>query len=144
VLKERTENIITSVRRAGVIPCAGLALLASVFLFDDRACGQANFHADYIISFARIAVGNVSLAADIGGARYEMSATGRVGGAMRLLANGEAHLTARGTTAGARLTPTNFASKINSADDRLDVTMAIENGNVSELTASPPANDSAP
>jgi len=143
VLKEQTENIITSVRRAGVIPCAGLVLLASVSLLDDRACAQANFHADYIISFARIAVGNVSLTADIGSAGYEMSATGRVGGAMRLLANGEAHLTARGTTAEARLTPTNFASKISSADDPLDVTMAIENGNVSELTASPPVNDGA-
>jgi hypothetical protein len=128
----------------GAILCAGLALLAPNFLLDDRARAQTHFQADYVISFARITVGNVSIGADIGSAAYAISASGRVGGAIRLLVNGDAHLTTRGTISDARLAPTDFVFKINSADDPLDVSMLIESGNVTDLTALPPTSDGVP
>jgi len=143
-LKDELKMMPRPLAHPGVILSAGLALLAPFFLFDDRASAQTNFHADYVISFARITVGDVAVNGDISGAAYAISASGRIGGAARLLANGEAHLTTRGTTAGTRLTPTNFVFKINSPDDPLDVKMVIENGNVTEVTTSPPSGDGVP
>lgn len=127
-----------------VVLCVGAALLAPIFLLDDRAQAQVHFQADYVVSFARIKVGDVAVSADIGSAAYAISANGRVGGAIRLLADGEAHLATRGTIAGVRPAPTSFVFKINSPDDPLDVNMLIDNGNVTELTVLPPSSDGLP
>ncbi len=136
--------IFCSLTAQGAIVCAGLALLTPVFLLHDHAHAQTKFEAEYAISFARITVGNVAVTADIDSAAYTISAGGRVGGAVRLLANGEGHLTAHGTMADGRPAPTNFVFKINSTDDPLDVKMVIEDGNVTELVALPPTGDGVP
>lgn len=120
---------------------AGLALLTPVFFLYDHAHAQTKFEADYVVSFARIAVGNVAVTADIDSAAYAISASGRVGGAIRLLANGEANWTTRGIITSGRPAPTNFVFKIDSADDPVDIKMAIEDGNVTELAALPPSGD---
>jgi hypothetical protein len=140
-LEDEPKMVFRSLTARGAILCAGVALFAPIFLLDDRASAETYFQADYAISFARITVGNVAVSADVGSAEYVMSANGRVGGAMRLLMNGQAHLATRGTLADARPTPTDFIFKIDSADDPLDVHMLIENGNVTELTALPPSRD---
>jgi len=136
--------IFRSLTAQGAIVCAGLVLLAPVFLLHDHAHAQTRFEADYVISFAPITVGNVAVTADIDSAAYAISANGRVGGAIRLLANGEGNLTTRGTITNSRPAPTNFALKINSTDDPVDVKMVIEDGNVTELAALPPSGDGVP
>jgi len=133
-----------SLTAQGGILYAGLALLTPVFLPYDHAHAQTRFEADYVISFARITVGNVAVTADIDSAAYAISANGRVGGAIRLLANGEGNLTTRGTITNSRPAPTNSALKVNSTDDPVDVKMVIEDGNVTELAALPPTGDGVP
>ena len=60
------------------------------------------------------------------------------------MANGEASLTARGDLKSGHPEPKSFPSLITSEDDRQEVTMALRDGNVTELTVLPPsANDSA-
>ena len=125
----------------GVILCAGPAFFAPPFLLLGQANAQATFKADYLISFAHITVGNAVVRADISNNTYEISASGRTGGAMRLLANGDGNLRSRGSLTGNRLVPSTFMLKMNSADDPLDVNMAIEEGNVTELTVLPPNGD---
>jgi hypothetical protein len=103
------------------------------------------FGAEYVISFARITVGNAIVRADISGNAYAVFASGHAGGAMRLLADGEGNLTSRGSVTGNRLLPSKFMLKIDSPTDPLDVNMAIQDGDVTELTVLPPGNpDSAP
>ena len=92
----------------GAILYAGLALVTPVFFLHDHAHAQTKFEADYVVSFARITVGNIAVTADIDSAAYAISASGRVGGAIRLLANGEGHLTTRGTITSGRPAPTHF------------------------------------
>lgn len=143
-MRRRTEKDVAFVHRAGTVPCVGFALLAPLFLLDDYAQAQTNFNADYAVTFARITVGNVGLSTDIGSNAYAMSASGRLGGAIRLLMNGEAHLTARGTIDDAGLRPASFVFAIISPDDSLDVNMSMENGNVTELTVLPPTSGGVP
>jgi hypothetical protein len=128
-----------------VFLCAGLPLLGPLFLRLDQADAQTTFKADYVISFAHITVGNAVVRADIGSNAYVISASGHAGGAMRLLADGDGDLTSRGSVAGNRLIPNKFMLKINSANDPLNVNMAIEDGDVTELAVVPPSSpDSAP
>jgi hypothetical protein len=121
-----------------VFLCAGLALLGPPFLLLERAYAQTTFKADYVISFARIRVGSAIVRADIGSNAYAISASGHAGGAIRLLVDGDGSLISRGSVVGNRLLPSTFMLKINSANDPLDVNMAIEDGNVTELTVLPP------
>ena len=124
--------------------CAGLALLAPVVLLHDHAHAQTRLEADYVISFARISVGNVSVTTDIDSAVYSISASGRVGGAARMLAEGEANLNTHGTITSSRPMPTTFVFKIDSTDDPVDVKMMIMDGNVTELTVLPPSGGRVP
>jgi hypothetical protein len=137
--------ICHSITASGVFLYAGLALVGAPFVLCEQAYAQTTFKADYVISFARITVGNAIVRADIGSNAYVISASGHAGGAMRLLADGDGNLTSRGSVAGNLLFPDKFMLKINSATDPLDVNMAIEDGDVTELTIMPPSSaDNAP
>jgi hypothetical protein len=109
--------------------------------WQDPARAQGKLEATYVITFARISVGDVTMTADLKENDYTVAMTGRAGGMMRMLANGEASLTARGNVKDGRPEPRNFASKIMSEDESQDVTMAIEEGNVTELAVTPPSGN---
>jgi hypothetical protein len=143
-LEDELKTMLRSLTVRGAILYAGLAFLIPVFFLHDHASAQSRFEADYVVSFARITVGNIAVTADIDSAAYAISASGRVGGAIRLLANGEGHLTTRGTITSDRPAPTNFVFKIDSTDDPVDIKMVIEDGNVTELAALPPSGDGVP
>jgi hypothetical protein len=132
--------IFRSLTASRVILCSGLALLGLPFLLLGQAYAQTTFRADYVISFARITVGNAIVRADVSGNAYAVFASGHAGGAMRLLADGDGNLTSRGSVTGNRLLPSEFMLKIDSATDPLDVNMTIEDGNVTELTVLPPGD----
>jgi hypothetical protein len=109
--------------------------------WQDPARAQGKLEATYVITFARISVGDVTMTADLKENDYAVAMTGRAGGMMRMLANGEASLTARGNVKDGRPEARNFASKIMSEDESQDVTMAIEEGNVTELAVTPPSGN---
>ncbi|SRR6266566_3287994 len=88
-----------SITAPGVILCVGLALLGPPFFLLDQARAQTTFKADYVISLARITVGNAVVRADISSNVCAISASGRACCAMRLLINGDGNLTSRGSVA---------------------------------------------
>src|SRR5689334_18464247 len=111
--------LFRSLTAPGVILCAGFVVLGPPFFLFDQARAQTTFKADYVISFARITVGNAIVHADIGSSAYAISANGHAGGAMRLLVDGDANLTSRGFVSGNRLLASTFMLRINSQDDPL-------------------------
>jgi hypothetical protein len=66
-----------------------------------------------------------------------MSASGRAGGLMKALMDGEGSFTARGPITDDHPVPTNFTSKIVSNGQTSDVTMVLDEGSVKELAATP-------
>src|SRR5438045_2596522 len=114
-----------------------LILLAAA-AWPDGARAQSTLEATYLITFAHIAVGSASITAEVNQSDYTIAMSGRAGGLARFLANGEASLTARGDLKSGRPESKRFTSLITSEDDRQEVTMALRDGNVTELTVLPP------
>jgi hypothetical protein len=117
---------------------SALALIAATV--GDRAHAEGHLDASYTISFARIPVGEITATAVFGQNEYAISARARAGGVLKaLLVDGEASFSTQGTIKGDHPVPTTFSSKIVSSAETSDVTMALdEDGNVKELTATPP------
>src|SRR5215467_9524633 len=122
------------------ILAAGSALALIMATAGDRAHAEGNLDASYIISFARISVGEITATAVFGQNEYAISARARAGGVLKaLLVDGEASFSTQGTIKDDYPVPTTFTSKIVSSAETSDVTMALdEGGNVKEMTATPP------
>jgi Protein of unknown function (DUF3108) len=122
------------------ILAAGSALALITVTAGDGAHAEGNLDASYIISFARIPVGEITATAVFGQNEYAISARARAGGVLKaLLVDGEASFSTNGTIKGDYPVPTTFTSKIVSNAETLDVTIVLdEGGNVKELTATPP------
>jgi hypothetical protein len=102
--------------------------------------GQAHaesLDASYTISFARIRVGDITATVVFSPTEYAMSARGRAGGLMKAIMDGEGSFTTRGTVTDGHPVPTYFTSKIVSNAQTSDVTMALDDGSVKELVATP-------
>jgi hypothetical protein len=95
--------------------------------------------AAYRITFARISVGGATLAAEFGESGYSMTFSGRAGGAMRFLLNGEALLAAHGIIRDGRPEPRLFTSSIKSENANQEVTMSLAGGDVTQLAVTPAA-----
>jgi len=117
---------------------SALALMAATV--GDRAHAEGHLDANYIISFARIPVGEITATVVVGQYEYAISARARAGGVLKaLLVDGEASFSTQGTIKADHPVPTTFTSKTVSSAETSDVTMALdEGGNVKELTATPP------
>ena len=122
-------------RVAQVIGSA-LALLTAAL--GDRAHAEGKLDASYTISFARIRVGDISATGVFGESEYVISARGRAGGIMKVLVDGEASFSTRGTIKDGYPVPTTFTSKIVSDAETSDVTMVLDEGSVKELAAAAP------
>jgi Protein of unknown function (DUF3108) len=121
------------------ILAAGSALALITATAGDCAHGEGNLDASYTISFARIPVGEITATAVFGQSEYAISARARAGGVLKVLSvDGDGSFTTRGTIKDGHLAPTNFTSKIVSNTETSDVTMALDEGNVRELAATPP------
>src|SRR5262245_38555354 len=106
-----------------------------------RAHGEGNLDASYTISFARIPVGDITATAVFGQSEYAISARARAGGVMKVLSvDGAGSFTTRGVIKDGHPVPTNFTSKIVSNTETSDVTMALDDGSVRELAATPPTS----
>jgi hypothetical protein len=138
ISRYRDTSIRLAVRSSPFFAFCALVLM-SVTAWPHTARGQGKVDATYAITFARISVGNATLGADFKESDYSITATGRVGGAMRVLLNGEASLTTHGIVKDGRPEPRSFTSKIKSEEESDAVTMSLEAGNVTELILTPPA-----
>ena len=100
-------------RTAQIILAAGSAFTLITATAGDRAHGEGNLDASYMISFARIPVGEITATAVFGESEYAMSARARAGGVLKaLLVDGEASFSTQGTIKGGHPVPTTFISKI--------------------------------
>ena len=121
------------------ILATGSALAFMAAAVGDHAQAQGNLDASYTISFARIPVGEITATVVFGDSEYAISARARAGGVMKVLSvNGEGSFTTRGTIKDGHPVATNFTSKIVSNTETSDVTMALDEGSVRELAATPP------
>jgi hypothetical protein len=122
-------------KRTSIATGCALALITAAF--GDQAHAESNLDASYTISFARIRVGEITASVVFGPTEYAMSASGRAGGLMRALVDGEGSFTARGPITDDHPVPTNFTSKIVANGQTSDVTMVLDEGSVKELAATP-------
>jgi hypothetical protein len=119
----------------GTIFATGCAL-ALIIALGGRGHAES-LDASYTISFARIRVGDITATVVFGPTEYAMSARGRAGGLMKAIMDGEGSFTTRGTVTDGHPVPTYFTSKIVSNAQTSDVTMALDDGRVKELVATP-------
>jgi len=116
--------------RAGIVACFWLAA--------GSAEAQVKLDTSYGISVARIPIGSDTASAQFSDKDYSITMTGRASGLLRVLASGEGTLTTVGIVKDGRPTPTRYVSSTTADDDKLDVTMTFEDGNVKDLQVSEP------
>ncbi len=117
--------------------CAAGALLATVTA-SGLARAQAKLEASYTIWVAPIPVGSPPTTLTLGADSYAISASGRAGAVLRLVASGDGTLAARGAIKDGKASPLSYSSKTSQDDDTLEVAMTFEDGAVKELKASVP------
>jgi hypothetical protein len=127
-------------------------LVATVSIFaltlaavGDQAKGESSLDTNYIISFARVRVGEITASLVLGNTEYKISARGRAGGMVKVLLDGEGSFTTQGTNVDGGLEPKRFTSKIVSNKGTSEVSMAFDGDSVKELVATPvPGSDRVP
>jgi hypothetical protein len=133
-----------SCRRAAAAAVCFAATFIAVAVEPDQAAAQAKLEAEYTITFARLAVGSMTLSVAYGADDYSITATVRAGGMMRILANGDAAMAAQGSVKDGVPLPAVFSSKVTSGTATEEVRMVLEDGNVKELVLTPAEGDLAP
>jgi hypothetical protein len=134
-LKDGSKMMFHSRAAQTTILATGFALVLLLAALDGHAHAEGNLDASYTISFARIRVGDIAATVVFGDNEYAISARGRAGGVMKILVDGEASFTTRGTVKNGHPVPTTFTSKIISNAEISDVTMVLDEGGVKELAA---------
>jgi Protein of unknown function (DUF3108) len=133
---------MTTMRRWTIWPIilpAAPAVLVVVAACGDQALAQSRLEAGYTITFARIPVGNIVAAVELGASEYTMSAAGHAG--IRSLLTGEAAFATRGAVKDGHAIPVSFTSRIASGDESLNVTMVLNDGTVEKLMITPQPAD---
>jgi hypothetical protein len=130
-------------RRAVVAAICLAASFVTAAARQDPAYAQAKLDADYLITFARLSVGSITLSVTYNTDDYDIAATVRAGGLMRMLANGEASMTTRGIVKDDLPLPISFSSKMTSGTASEEVRMLLEDGSVKELVVTPPPEGEA-
>src|SRR5436305_2877512 len=124
-----------SMSKATVALQLACAVLVGTHTF---AHAQFRLEAEYAITFARLPVGSITLTLNTGAEDYIISASARAGSLMRVLANGEASLSARGRLQDGRPVAAAFSSRAESGGAIEEVAMLLAEGNVKELKVTLP------
>lgn len=110
-----------------------------------QALGESSLDTSYIVSFARVPVGEFTASLVVSNTEYKMSARGRAGGMVKVLLDGEGSFITQGTNVDGGLEPKSFTSKIVSNKGTSEVSMAFDEDSVKELVAAPlPGSDRVP
>jgi Protein of unknown function (DUF3108) len=115
----------------------GLVLALLTTALCTHAHAETKLAANYVISFARIGVGDITASLVLGDAGYAMSVHGRAGGVMKILMDGEGSFKTRGIMAEGLPSPTNFNSKIVSQAETSAATVILDEGNVKDYAVVP-------
>src|SRR3954452_8842050 len=102
-----------------------LVLGTMAYLLCEHARAESKLDATYVISFARIHVGDITATVVVRNNEYSISARGRAGGGMKKLMDGEGEFTAEGLISGGPPMPTNFTSKVVSNSEASNVKMVL-------------------
>ena len=110
------------------------------------AQAQGALTASYTITMTGVAVGQLEWTAEIGGASYNTSASGKASGVLSVLVNGEGAVKTTGTVAEGRLMPGTFVSEITDDEGISELQVTYANGAARERVVSgpPPAPDRLP
>src|SRR5262245_9285550 len=137
--RDGSKMILRSHAAQRTILAASSALALMTAAAGNHAHGEGNLDASYTISFARIPVGEITATVVFGDSEYAISARARAGGVMKVLSvGGEGSFNTHGAIKDGHPVPTNFTSKIVSHTETSDVTMVLDEGDVTEITVTPP------
>jgi hypothetical protein len=124
---------------------ATICIFALTIAAVGQVLGESSLDTSYIVSFARVPVGEITASLVVGNTEYKMSARGRAGGIVKVLLDGEGSFITQGTNVDGGLEPKSFTSKIVSNKGTSEVTMVFDGGGVKELAATPsPGSDRVP
>ena len=125
--------------RAATVACLGLVAAG-------EAAAQVKLATNYGITVARIPIGTDTASAEFTDKDYSITMSGRASGLLRILASGEGTLSTVGIFKDGKPTPTRYVSTTTADDDKLDVTITFEDGNVKDMKVSdpPPVPDRVP
>jgi hypothetical protein len=112
---------------------AGISTLALVLAVPAQA--QSKLTANYTISVARIPIGKAAWTVDFGEDSYTTTGSGEASGVASLAVSGKGTVAARGTIKDGRLEATNFTADITRGEEKSDMTMVLDHGNVTEIKA---------
>jgi Protein of unknown function (DUF3108) len=119
---------------AGLRRAACVAAVLALAL-PGAARADSRLEAHYRASVAGLTVGNTDIAVVIGSAEYTSAVRGRASGLLRTLVTGEGTLGTRGTVLDDRLVPASFSARTVGDDETSAVTMTLEGGDATEVTA---------
>ncbi len=118
------------------------AILAGVSAFalaatvaPDAAHADGKLTANYTISVARIPVGKTNWTVDVGPDAFTTRGQGEASGVASWAVSGKGTVSASGTVDDGRLQTTSFAADITRGDEKSDMTMMLDRGNVTEIKA---------
>jgi hypothetical protein len=142
--KKKAQQMVQS-RAIQTTLIATISIFALTIAAVGQALGESSLDTSYIVSFARVPVGEITASLVVGNTEYKMSARGRAGGIVKVLLDGEGSFTTQGTNVDGGLEPKSFTSKIVSNKGTSEITMVFEGGGVKELAATPlPGSDRVP
>jgi len=124
---------------------ATICIFALTIAAVGQVLGESSLDTSYIVSFARVPVGEITASLVVGNTEYRMSARGRAGGIVKVLLDGEGFFVTQGTNVDGELEPKSFTSKIVANKGTSEITMVFEGGSVKETAATPlPGSDRVP
>ena len=99
------------------------------------AYADGKLTANYTITVARIPVGKINWTVDVGADAFTTRGQGEASGVASWAVSGKGTVSASGSVDDGRLRTTNFAADITRGDEKSDMTMTLDRGNVTEIKA---------
>jgi hypothetical protein len=112
----------------------------------DCAHAQVRLEARFVISMSGIPIGKTAWTIEIGDTHYAVTANGGASGLMSVLGNGQGLVKSQGIVRNGRLTPQSFTAHGTEEDQKTELRMRLDAGNVTELIidAAPSSADRIP
>jgi streptogramin lyase len=102
--KKKAQQMVQS-RAIQTTLIATISIFALTIAAVGQALGESSLDTSYIVSFARVPVGEITASLVVGNTEYKMSARGRAGGIVKVLLDGEGSFITQGTNVDGRLGP---------------------------------------
>jgi hypothetical protein len=114
---------------------AGVSAFALAAAAPSAAYADGKLTANYTITVARVPVGKINWTVDVGPETFTTRGQGEASGVASWAVSGKGTVSASGSVDDGRLRTTNFAADITRGDEKSDMTMMLDHGNVTEIKA---------